>query len=72
MHELADADDAVMLVGHNPTMEELTELLCAESPEYPTAALGTITLAVDHWNEVAPGRGTLAGFVTPASLHALP
>ena len=34
-----------MLVGHNPTMEELTELLCGQSPEYPTAALGTITLA---------------------------
>ena len=24
-------------------MEDLTELLCARSPEYPTAALGTIT-----------------------------
>jgi phosphohistidine phosphatase len=72
VHELDDANDAVMLVGHNPTMEDLTELLCARSPEYPTAALGTITFAVDHWRDVAPGRGTLAGFVTPASLDALP
>ena len=42
--ELADDDKAVMFVGHNPSMEELTELLCGKSPEYPTAALGTITL----------------------------
>jgi len=69
---LPDADNWVMLVGHNPTMEDFTELLCASSPEYPTAALGTITLAVDHWNDVAPGCGTLAGFVTPSSLDALP
>jgi phosphohistidine phosphatase len=69
---LADDDASVMLVGHNPTMEELTELLCASSPEYPTAALGTIELAVDTWSEVAPGCGTLAAFVTPALLHDLP
>ena len=69
---LPDDDNWVMLVGHNPTMEEFTELLCAKSPEYPTAALGMITLAVDNWNDVTPGCGTLAGFVTPASLHDLP
>jgi len=69
---LADDDTSVMLVGHNPTMEELTELLCGDSPEYPTAALGTIELAVDTWSEVAPGCGTLTAFVTPALLHDLP
>ena len=47
-------------------------MLCGKSPEYPTAALGTITLEIDHWNETAPGRGTLTAFVTAAQLHALP
>ncbi len=72
VRDLHDRDDAVMLVGHNPSMEEFTELLCGKSPEYPTAALGTITLQIDDWNEIAAGRGTLAAFVTPAQLHALP
>jgi phosphohistidine phosphatase len=72
VRELPDRDDAVLLVGHNPTMEELTELLCGESPEYPTAALGTITLQIDDWNAIAPGCGTLTAFVTAAQLHALP
>ena len=72
VRELSDDDEAVMLVGHNPSMEELTELLCGKSPEYPTAALGTITLDIDNWNEIAPGRGTLTAFVTAAQLHALP
>ncbi len=70
--ELPDDVEAVMFVGHNPTMEELTELLCGQSPEYPTAALGTITLEIDKWNELSPGQGTLTAFVTAAQLHALP
>ena len=49
----ADADDLVvitrglpentssaMFVGHNPSMEEFTALLCGSSPRYPTGALG--------------------------------
>lgn len=63
--------NAVMLVGHNPSMEELTELLCGSTPAYPTAALGTIDLAVDRWADASPGCGTLAAFVTPAQLDTM-
>jgi phosphohistidine phosphatase len=59
---LPDDDDTVMLVGHNPSIEELTFLLCGKSPVYPTAALGTISLPVEHWADVAPDRGNLEAF----------
>lgn len=72
LRELPERDDAVVLVGHNPSMEELTELLCGKSPEYPTAALGTIAMQIDNWNAIAPGCGTLTAFVTAAQLDALP
>jgi phosphohistidine phosphatase len=68
VRELDDDDGAVMLVGHNPSMEELTALLCDRSPDYPTAALGSIELAVDRWADVSSGSGTLTSFVTPAEL----
>jgi phosphohistidine phosphatase len=55
----------VMLVGHNPSMEDFTELLCGETPRYPTAALGTVALDVRHWADVDPGSGSLVGLVTP-------
>jgi phosphohistidine phosphatase len=64
VHALDDALDSVMLVGHNPSMEELTDLLCGASPAYPTAALGTVELAVDRWVDVVADTGTLAGFFT--------
>jgi len=65
---LDEEDGVVMLVGHNPSLEELSALLCGQSPIYPTAAVGTIDLAVDRWAEVSPGCGTLTAFVTPADL----
>lgn len=58
----------VLIVGHNPTMEELTELLCGVAPRFPTAALATIELEVQNWESVERGTGSLRAFVTPADL----
>jgi phosphohistidine phosphatase len=67
---LSDRNVSVMLVGHNPSLEEFTAMLCGQSPDYPTAALGAIDLSLDRWDEVSPGCGTLAAFVTPTQLQA--
>jgi phosphohistidine phosphatase len=67
---LPDDVDTVMLVGHNPSLEELTATLCGSSPRYPAGALGTIEFTIDHWAHVAPGSGTLTAHVTPAQLKA--
>jgi phosphohistidine phosphatase len=77
----ADADDllvitrrlpentsSVMFVGHNPSVEEFTEMLCGLSPRYPTGALGTLEVGVDNWSDTGPGSASLTGLVTPAQL----
>jgi phosphohistidine phosphatase len=51
-----------MVVGHNPGLEELVQLLTERSEHLPTAALVEIELAVAHWTELstgAHGRGRL-------------
>jgi phosphohistidine phosphatase len=70
VRSLSDRDESVMLVGHNPSIEDLTAMLCGQSPNYPTAALGTIDLSTDRWGDVSPGFGTLTAFVTPEQLRA--
>jgi phosphohistidine phosphatase len=70
VHTLSDRNESVMLVGHNPSLEEFTAMLCGQSPNYPTAALGTIDLSIDRWDEVSAGCGTLAVFATPTQLDA--
>jgi phosphohistidine phosphatase len=66
--QLPDSTSSVMLVGHNPSIEEFTQLLCGSSPRFPTGALGTLELGVEHWSEASRGCATLTGLVTPAQL----
>ena len=66
----SERDTAVMLVGHNPSLEELTATLCGYSPSYPTAGLATVKLSIKRWDELTAGCGTLTGFFTPTQPRA--
>ena len=68
---------SVMLVGHNPAMQELASLLAAEGERldelrkgFPTAALAELDLPVGSWPELAPGTGRLTRFIVPRELDA--
>lgn len=71
----ADEVAALLLVAHNPGLENLVLLLAGEGAlrsevlvKYPTATLAEISLPVDHWSEVREGIGTLARFIRPRDL----
>ena len=53
---LADSCQCVLLVGHNPAMEELVEALTGEYLPMPTAALAHIELPIEHWSKLAQRR----------------
>jgi phosphohistidine phosphatase len=58
VHELSEDIDTVVLVGHNPGIEDLTSLLTGERPPMPTSALAVI--AVDGaWSTAAPRSAAL-------------
>ena len=73
-----DEVGSLLLVGHNPGLEELVLCLVPDRDEdatrdkveekYPTASLAEIELAIDRWGDAAAGAGTLAGFVRPRDL----
>lgn len=44
--------DPIMVVGHNPGMEELLEELTGAIEHMPTAALAEVTLPIDGWDEL--------------------
>jgi phosphohistidine phosphatase len=71
----------LLLVGHNPGIEELAgdlagsgdrEAMTRLHMKYPTAGLAVLSFAVDDWSKVVPRGGKLEAFVTPASLAAAP
>jgi phosphohistidine phosphatase len=52
LHKVQDACQRVMVVGHNPGIEELVEELTGEWVRMPTAALAQVSLNIDHWSDL--------------------
>ena len=69
----------LLLVGHNPGLEDLVLLLVPHGggalreeveEKYPTATLAELTFDIDDWADAAPGRATLTRFVRPRDVDA--
>ena len=61
--------ETVMIVGHNPGLEELVAQLTGEQQDLPTAALAQIVLPIDQWRDLKPStRGTVLGHWRPKEL----
>jgi phosphohistidine phosphatase len=73
--------EAVMVIGHNPGLEELASLLAREpvrrkererrdvlEEKFPTAALAVLDFDIARWRDLAPDEGVLADFVRPKDL----
>ena len=59
----------VMIIGHNPGLEELVEQLTGERQDLPTATLAQIRLPIDQWCDLKLStRGTLVGLWRPEEL----
>jgi phosphohistidine phosphatase len=60
----------VLLVGHNPGLEELLESLTGSYTPLSTAALAQVELPISGWNELADKpRGTLVHLWQPRELE---
>ncbi len=75
LRTVPDDVSSVMLVGHNPAIQELTLLVTGGGSgigdvqrKFPTCALAEIELPPMAWHDVGQDVGTLTRFVTPRSL----
>jgi|SRR5919108_567703 phosphohistidine phosphatase len=59
----------LMIVGHNPGLEEFVELMTGESHDLPTAALVQLAVPVAKWRDLTPDtRATLVALWRPKEL----
>ncbi|HLK56393.1 MAG TPA: histidine phosphatase family protein [Chthonomonadaceae bacterium] len=65
---LPDTCSCVLMVGHNPGMEELVAQWTGEPEPMPTAALASIGFDVRRWSEIKGAQGKLAWRLTPKHL----
>lgn len=77
IHQVEDKVERLLVVGHNPGLEQLALLLTGSDEnglrqevelKYPTAALAEIRFGVDLWGDVAAAGGTLTRFIRPRDL----
>jgi phosphohistidine phosphatase len=69
--------DTLLVIGHNPGLQELATQLVAVGDsdalrrlkeEFPTSALAVINFMVEDWSRLHPRAGRLEHFVTPKTL----
>lgn len=61
-----ESANRILLVGHNPGLEDLARLLTAQREPFPTCALARIDLPIDSWSELSESsRGELVGLWRP-------
>lgn len=78
IQEQADDVDRLLLVGHNPGLEELVLTLvplAGDNParadveeKFPTASVAELTFAIDRWADAEPNGAMLRRFVRPRDL----
>ncbi|WP_375465023.1 histidine phosphatase family protein [uncultured Methylobacterium sp.] len=74
-----EAARTLLLIGHNPGIQDLAHALAARgshaardrlATQFPTAALAVIAFEVETWDAVGRGGGRLERFVRPKDLAA--
>lgn len=70
-----DAGQRLLIVGHNPGMEQLALLLArkggprdAIAAKYPTGALAELRFETQSWRDLTAGAGRLERFIRPRDL----
>lgn len=74
--ETEDDVEHLLLIGHNPGLEDLVLATARDGDrlrgevliKYPTAALATLEFGADRWADVAEGGAAVARFVRPRDL----
>jgi phosphohistidine phosphatase len=75
LRTLPDTLASVLLIGHNPGLQQLALVLASAGAElerleakFPTAALATLALPNASWGQLSPADAVLAGYVVPKQL----
>jgi phosphohistidine phosphatase len=66
--QIEDRRSSVLLVGHNPGIEELMQLLTGRVEHMATGTLAKIDLNADRWNQALEEKGSLDWIVKPKEL----
>jgi phosphohistidine phosphatase len=77
LQEIAPSVRSVMVIGHNPGLEQLALLLARDGPrvreldaKFPTGALATLAFRGSGWGALGRGTAELIEFIRPRDLES--
>lgn len=68
VNQIEPGKKSVLLVGHNPGLEELLKLLTGVEETMPTGALSKVVLSASAWDGIKGKGGSLEWIVKPKQL----
>lgn len=68
VRQIEKSKKTVLLVGHNPGLEEFLELLTGSVETMPTGTLSKVVLKASNWAGIGDKGGTLEWIVKPKEL----
>jgi phosphohistidine phosphatase len=78
IRRLSQSASSVLLIGHNPAMQELVLTLASKRTgkldsvvkKFPTAALAILDAKIEQWRDLEEGKASLVDVVTPKGLRS--
>jgi len=69
LQTISDKYERVLIVGHNPGLEGLLQILSGQVESLPTASVAHMVLPIEHWADMKEDtRGELVSRVKPRDL----
>ena len=75
LHALPESVSSVMLIGHNPGLQNLALVLASRGADlplleakFPTGVLATLVVHSESWAALSPGDAELVDYVVPRQL----
>jgi phosphohistidine phosphatase len=66
--EVEDDAEDLLVVGHNPALEDLQTILTGQSAHFSPGTLAKIVFETEKWGEIGSAKGTLQRIVSPKDL----
>lgn len=53
LRSVPDELDLVLVIGHNPDLQDVLEVLADQMGNFPTAAIAHLRLSIEHWADLS-------------------
>jgi phosphohistidine phosphatase len=66
--QIEDGSESLLIVGHNPTLEDLQKALTGQPAHFSPGTLAEVVFEIERWGDLEVAQGRLSRLVNPKDL----